>query len=69
MDIRNSLIPILCIGCMLIGVLFAYLFPKGDKRRDKANIVFVFAAAILVANWLIQEPTLLLFCVKILDGC
>lgn len=35
MNIHNNLIPILCISGMLIGVLFSYVYPKGDKRRDK----------------------------------
>jgi len=59
MDIHNNLIPILCISGMLIGVLFSYVYPKGDKRRDKATAVFIFSAAVLLANWLMKEPNVL----------
>ena len=44
---------------MLIGVLFSKYYPKGDRRRDRATGVFIFAAAVLLGNWLLQEPSIL----------
>jgi len=59
MDIKDNLVPILCIGSMLIGVLFSYIYPRGDRRREKATIVFIFGAAVLLGNWLMEEPDIL----------
>lgn len=59
MRIDNSLISILCLGGMLIGVLFTIIYSKGDKRRNKASAVFVFSAAILLGNWLLKDKGLL----------
>lgn len=60
MDLKNQLIPGICIGCMHMGVLFSHLYPKGDKRRHKATIIFVGSAALLLSNWLMAEPDVLL---------
>jgi len=48
MDIYNNLIPILCPGSMLVGVLFSKVYPKGDKWHEKATIVFILGAAVLL---------------------
>jgi len=56
MNLHDNLIPVICLGAMLIGVLFSLLYSKGDNRRNRANVVFVLGAAMLLANWLIREP-------------
>ena len=38
---------------------FPHVYKKGDRRRDKATAVFIFSAAVLFANWLMQEPNVL----------
>ncbi len=57
---ENILFPILFIGMMLIGVLFSYVYPRGDARRAKATAVFVLGAALLLGNWLMQGKDVLL---------
>ena len=54
------MIPILSLGAMLIGVLFSSVYPKGDRRRGRATAIFVLGAVVLLANWLMQEPDVLL---------
>ena len=58
MSMDTNLIPILCLGGMLIGVLFSMFYPKGDRRRTRATYVFIFSASILFATWLLNEQKL-----------
>ena len=59
-DYQNTLVPVLCLGAMLIGALFSYIYPKGSAQRTKATSVFVLGAAVLLGNWLMQEKEVLL---------
>ena len=59
-DYQNTLIPILCLGVMLIGALFSRIYGKGSIQRKKATVVFVCGSAVLLGNWLMQEPEVIL---------
>ena len=60
MDLQNEFIPIVCLGVMLIGALFSMFYPKTDARRHRATAVFALGAAVLLANWLMQDQSVLL---------
>lgn len=55
----SSLVPIIAIGMLLIGALFALISPKGSSRFNRGQTVFVIGAVILVSNWLIRNPSAL----------
>lgn len=60
MDIPNQFIPIVCLGGMLIGALFSMFYPRSDSGHHRATVVFVFSAAVLLANWLMQDQSVLI---------
>jgi len=41
-----------------MAVLFSMAYPKGDGRRNRATIVFVFSAAVLMGSWLLGRGDL-----------
>jgi hypothetical protein len=55
----TTILPILGIGMMLIGILFGILYPRRDPRHNRANGVFVMGAVVLLAGWLIKNPSAL----------
>jgi hypothetical protein len=59
LDFRNQLIPILCLGSMLIGLLMPLLLPENKGIKKRSAMVFMFSVAVLAGNWFLQEPDFL----------
>jgi hypothetical protein len=57
LDIHDQLIPILCLGSMLIGLLMPILLPEKEGIKKRSAVVFVFAVVVLSGYWLMQEDT------------
>jgi hypothetical protein len=55
LDLHNQLIPILCLGSMVIGLLMPMLLPKKEGIKKRSAIVFVFSVVILFGNWFMKE--------------
>ncbi|GEM_PF-4354752 len=51
-----SFVTILSIGAMLIGSIFALVYPQQDRRHGKAVGVFALGAAVLVTTWFLEYP-------------
>jgi hypothetical protein len=50
-------LPILLISCMVMSAIFMVALPKHDHRHFKATGVLAFCGAILVASWLLRNPS------------
>jgi hypothetical protein len=59
LDIHNQLIPILCLGGMLIGLLMPMLLPENKGIKKRSAIVFVFLVVVLFGYWFMKEPDIL----------
>lgn len=58
-DFYNQLIPILCLGGMVIGLLMPILLPNKKGIKKRSAIVFVFSVVVLFVNWFMKEPDIL----------
>jgi hypothetical protein len=53
---NKSLIPVLTIGAMLLGAIFASVSPKESGQYRRAMSVFALSAAVFLAHYLLLNP-------------
>jgi len=53
----RELLPMLAIGSMFIGAVFALVLPRDDRRQIRAVGVFALGGAVLLMTYFMDTPS------------